>query len=83
MNEADKNPLETKEDLQNLTENLITCVTEHFSQGKAWLNAGETAARYPHKTAWVEGFLRPLFGLIPFLAGGGKTPVWQKKKRKI
>ena len=55
---------------------MASCVTKQLSPGKAWLNAGETAAKYPHKTAWMEGFLRPLFGLVPFLAGGGQTPLW-------
>ena len=76
MLEVSRNPLRTKEDLRRLTEEMASCVTKQLSPGKAWLNAGETAAKYPHKTAWMEGFLRPLFGLVPFLAGGGQTPLW-------
>lgn len=77
MLEINENPLKTKEDLRRLTEEMVSCVVKQLSPGKAWLNAGESAAKYPHKTAWMEGFLRPLFGLVPFLAGGGKTSLWK------
>lgn len=76
MLETRNNPLKTRKDLQKLTEEMVSCAVNQLSSGKALLNAGETAAKYPHKTAWVEGFLRPLFGLVPFLAGGENTPLW-------
>lgn len=77
MREIRKNTLRTREDLQELTETMVSRAVKKFSRGKAWMNAGETAARYPHKTAWIEGFLRPLFGLVPLSAGGKKSALWE------
>lgn len=77
MQEYSKNPLKSRQDLQDLAENMISCAVKQFSPQKAWLNAGESAAKYPHKTAWIEGFLRPLFGLVPLSAGGFKTDLWE------
>ncbi len=78
MQEMSKNPLKSRQDLQDLAENMISCAVKQLSPQKAWLNAGESAAKYPHKTAWTEGFLRPLFGLVPLSAGGFKTGLWDE-----
>ncbi|PNV61557.1 hypothetical protein C0033_13315 [Clostridium sp. chh4-2] len=78
MQEMSKNSLKSRQDLQDLAENMISCAVKQLSPQKAWLNAGESAAKYPHKTAWTEGFLRPLFGLVPLSAGGFKTGLWDE-----
>ncbi len=70
----------TRKDLQNLAEDMISCAVHKLSPEKAWLNAGESSAPYPHKTAWIEGFLRPLFGLVPLSAGdttGRSAHLWE------
>lgn len=77
MQERRENPLKSRQDLQDLAENMISCAVNKLSPQKAWLNAGESAAKYPHKTAWIEGFLRPLFGLVPLSAGGYETGLWK------
>lgn len=73
-----ENSLRSREDLQLLAETMVSRAAEKFSRGKAFMNAGETAARYPHKTAWIEGFLRPLFGLVPLSAGGKECRLWEE-----
>ncbi|MCI6886676.1 MAG: DUF2264 domain-containing protein [Lachnospiraceae bacterium] len=62
---------------------MVSCAAEKFSRGKAFMNAGETAARYPHKTAWIEGVLRPLFGLVPLSAGGWESELWEDYRQGI
>ena len=77
MQEYKSRPLKTRQDLAELAEMMISCAVKQLSPNKAWLNAGESSAKYPHKTAWIEGFLRPLFGLVPLSAGGTKTGLWK------
>jgi len=80
MQEFRNNPLVSRDDLQGLAEYMISCAVKKLSPQKAWLNAGESGTKYPHKTAWAEGFLRPLFGLVPFSAGDAKgrdTGLWE------
>ncbi len=62
-------PLQNRRDFQNLAEHMLSCALNKLSPQKAWLHAGETGTKYPQKTAWTEGFLRPLFGLVPLSAG--------------
>lgn len=83
MQEYAKNPLRSREELQDLAESMIACAVHKLSPEKAWLNAGESSAKYPHKTAWIEGFLRPLFGLVPLSAGGRKTALWEDYRMGI
>lgn len=77
IQEYKSRPLKTRQDLAELAETMISCAVKQLSPNKAWLNAGESSAKYPHKTAWIEGFLRPLFGLVPLSAGGTKTGLWK------
>lgn len=77
MREFQDNPLKTRQDLCRLAEGMLSCCAKKLSPQKAWLNAGESGARYSHKTAWTEGFLRPLFGLVPLSAGGSGTDLWE------
>lgn len=86
MQEIRNNPLMSREDMQNLAISMISCAIKKLSPQKAWLNVGESGAKYPHKTAWTEGFLRPLFGLVPLSAGnaGGRdTEFWDVYRRGI
>ena len=69
--------LQSREELGRLAEEMVSSGAKNLSDKKAWLNAGESGARYSHKTAWMEGFLRPLFGLAPLGAGGFRTDLWE------
>lgn len=64
------NPVETREDLQALAREMIGAAAGRFGQGGISACEGEHGAKYSHKTAWIEGLLRPLFGLVPLCAGG-------------
>ena len=65
-----ENFLKTKRDLQKLAEEMIHAVLNFQSKEGAGCKLGETSAIYGDKIAWMEGFLRPLFGLIPLTMGG-------------
>jgi hypothetical protein len=63
--------IETYEDLQKVVQLLCDPLKPYYSDGKALLNIGNTYSRATEKTACLEAFSRPLWGLGPLLAGGG------------
>lgn len=77
------NPLKTKKDLQQLAEEMIGAVLAFQSREGAQCRLGETSAAYGDEIAWMEGFLRPLFGLIPLTAGGHDSEYWRSYRRGI
>ncbi|MCP4380825.1 MAG: DUF2264 domain-containing protein [Hyphomicrobiales bacterium] len=47
-----------------------------FSAGKGRVDLGQTAAHFTKAAAELEGFARPLFGLVPLAAGGLPFDHW-------
>ena len=78
-----ENFLKTKRDLQKLAEEMIHAVLNFQSKEGAGCKLGETSAIYGDKIAWMEGFLRPLFGLIPLTMGGFDSNLWINYRRGI
>lgn len=70
------NPLKTREDLAAALQQLLAPLRPYYSKGKARLEIGATGASYPAAVAGMEGFSRVLWGLIPLLAGGGSSDLW-------
>jgi hypothetical protein len=76
---AAANPLTTRADLEQLLVDLTTPLLGHFSPGRAQIRLGVNRAHYGDPAGGLEGFARPLWGLAPFLAGGGQfapLPLW-------
>jgi hypothetical protein len=65
------NSLKTRADLARNLEELLAPLTAHAGAGGYHL--GNTAALYPPKIARMEGWCRCLWGIAPFISGGG---VW-------
>lgn len=63
----------TKQDYQESLLALCEPLKKYFSEGKAHLKIGHTAAHYDESTTGLETFSRPLWGLVPFLLGGGSS----------
>lgn len=63
----------TKQELQAIFLSMLNPLKNHYSEGKAELNLGAHTAGYGSKIANMEGFSRILWGLAPFLAGGGQA----------
>ncbi|NLZ80389.1 MAG: DUF2264 domain-containing protein [Clostridiales bacterium] len=61
----------TKTELQTIFLSMLDPLKNHYSEGKAELNLGAHTAGYGNEIANMEGFSRVLWGLAPFLAGGG------------
>lgn len=72
-----KNPLQTKEDLQEAFNQLTDPLINFYSKGGAHLHIGNTSAGYSDNVAEMEGFSRVLWGLAPLTAGGKESKLWE------
>lgn len=75
-NEVQKNPLKTKQDVQNAVIQLCEPLIPFYTEGFAKLHVGNTGANYHDSLSEVEAFIRPLWGLAPLIGGGGNTKLW-------
>ena len=62
--------LNSKKDFNDLCLNLLNPLKNKYSSGGALLHIGETAAAYEDLSVGMEGFARPLWGLVPMWRGG-------------
>lgn len=67
------NEFRTKKDYQNAVKELCLPLKKYYSQGKAHLLIGSTAAHYGVKTSGLEGFSRILWGLVPLWISGEES----------
>lgn len=74
--------LNTKKDFQELLLEIINPLVPYYSEEKAELKLGVTATNYDRKAILLEGFSRPLWGLVPFWAGGGRSQEFEEIYRK-
>ncbi|MCI8572068.1 MAG: DUF2264 domain-containing protein [Lachnospiraceae bacterium] len=65
--------LKSKEDFRELLMEIISPLLPYYSEGGAELVLGVTATNYDQKAIRLEAFSRPLWGLVPFWAGGGSS----------
>ncbi len=74
--------LNTKEDYQKLLLQLLEPLKEKFTPQGAGIYLYGSGASYPENIIAMEAFARPLWGLAPFWAGGGRDEFWEKKYQK-
>ncbi len=74
--------LSSKKDFQDLLLEILNPLLPYYSEGRAELVLGVTATNYDQKAIRLEAFSRPLWGLVPFWAGGGHSPVFEEIYRK-
>jgi hypothetical protein len=65
------NPLVTRADVARMAQALIAPLPGLLSPGGARLRLGTDGAVFDAVAAELEGYARPLWGLAPFVAGGG------------
>lgn len=70
------NPLRSRDDVERAVRDLVAPLLPHFSEGGARVRLGSFAAAFSHEDAEFEGFARPLWGLVPLHAGGGRFDHW-------
>jgi hypothetical protein len=70
------NPLQTRDDLNQALVKICAAVKPYYSKGCARLRLGSSSAHYPSGIAEMEGFSRILWGIVPQLAGGYSSDLW-------
>ena len=70
MYDYQANPLLARKEVEQVAEALLTPLIPLMSPGKARIHLGETGAVYDAQVAGMEAFARPLWAIVPMLAGG-------------
>jgi len=77
------NPLSSRDDLARAVNDLFAPLLPYFSEGGARVRLGATAAHFDRAAADLEGFARPLWGIVPLAAGGYHFPHWDLYRRGL
>jgi hypothetical protein len=77
------NELRTRADLQEAVRSLWAPLRSRIGPGAARVRLGATGALFDDHAAELEGFARPLWGLVPLSAGGGAFPDWELYRRGL
>jgi hypothetical protein len=77
-----KGKLNSKQDFQSLFMDIVNPLLPYYSEEKAELMLGVTATNYDRTAIGLEGFSRPLWGLVPYWAGGGKSQEFDEIYKK-
>jgi hypothetical protein len=70
-----KNPLKNRKDMQEAIHQICNPLKPFFSPGRAHLLVTNEDILYTGG-GMIQSLIRPLWGLIPFSAGGGDTDLW-------
>ena len=77
FNPLSGNPLRSRGDVEQALRDSFAPLLPHFSPGSARVRLGATGAIFSPAAADLEGFARPLWGLVPLAAGGGDFAHWE------
>jgi hypothetical protein len=77
------NPLRTRADVEKALRDLFAPLLPYFSPGGARVRLDGAAAHFDRAAADLEGFARPLWGLVPLAAGGGSFEHWELYRRGL
>ncbi len=70
--------LQTKQDFQELLMDIINPLKNFVNKDKTGYKLGTHATWYDDGAAVCESFSRPLWGLVPYFAGGGRNEFFEK-----
>lgn len=76
------NNLKSKQDYQKLLLELLAPLRGRYSEGRGRLTLAGAGACYPQEVIELEAFARPLWGLAPFWAGGGRDELFEEIYRE-
>lgn len=77
------NPLLSRDDLASAVTDLFKPLLPYFSEGGARVRLSATGAHFDWAAADLEGFARPLWGIVPLAAGGYDFPYWDLYRRGL
>ncbi len=70
------NPLRTREDVERAAIDLFTPLLPFWSEGGARVKLGSSGVWFSNVAEELEGFARPLWGIVPLAMGGGRFEHW-------
>ncbi len=71
-------PLQTRDDVARAVVDLYEPLLRHTSPGGARVRLGSFASVFEQSTAELEGFARPLYGIVPLTLGGHDFAHWDR-----
>lgn len=74
--------LADKHDYRLLLELLLAPLRPYYSPHGALVRLAGAGTTYSRRTVEMEAFMRPLWGLVPFFAGGGQSEEWRARYLK-
>ena len=77
------NPLRTREDVERAAIDLFTPLLPFWSEGGARVKLGSSGVWFSDAAEELEGFARPLWGIVPLVMGGGRFEHWDLYRRGI
>jgi hypothetical protein len=77
------NPLRRREDIERAARALFQPLLPHFSQGGARVKLGHSGVLFSEGAEQLEGFARPLWGMVPLAMGGGRFDHWELYRRGL
>lgn len=69
MNPVRDNKLQTRNDFARAAVQMLEPLLPYMSEGRALIRLGDTGAAYTDRIAQMEAFARPLWAIVPMLAG--------------
>ena len=82
-NPLHQNPLRSRSDVQRAVRDLFAPLRRYFSEGGARVRLSAAAAHFDRAAADLEGFARPLWGIVPLAVGGGAFDHWELYRRGL
>lgn len=76
------NPLKTKDDFAQSLNDMFEPLLPYFSEAGAQVRLFGSAS-FDHVSSYLEGFSRPLWGLIPLAKGGSKFDHWDLYRKGL
>lgn len=81
FNAWSSNPFQTKNDVVDGMLQLFEPLVQAFSEGGSRVSLGAAGASFVFDSAELEGFARPLWGIVPYVYGGGDFKYWELYQR--
>ena len=73
---------QSREDVEEILLQILNPLKPFYSEACARVHVGVTSAHYENDTIPMEAFARPLWGLVPFWAGGSRDEEFEELYRK-
>ncbi|CAM0136894.1 hypothetical protein VKS41_007483 [Umbelopsis sp. WA50703] len=77
------NKFETRDDVVKAVHDLFEPMIKGFSHDGAVVKFDKTAAAFNFPAIHLEGFARPLWGIVPLVLGGGEFKHWNLLRRGL